>query len=344
MKSLDRNCYNPPFSHIYVERAAAEHPVTERILARFPHAAVILIEHYKDVFCRRGQDYVLQHGAQNLILAKKRGTLLYEGAPVCQSFGNDNFYYTSCVMNCVYDCEYCYLKGMYPSGNLVIFVNLEDIFAETKRRLAGRPMYLCVSYDTDLAAVEPITGYVSEWVKFVRAQNVGCPGQLKIELRTKSADGRLWSSLAPEEGVICAFTLSPQAVIDACEHRTPSLLQRIESAAAALAAGFSVRLCFDPMIFCKDWKEQYAAMTEQVFFRIPAEKLLDVSVGSFRISQEYLKKMRRCEPDSAVVQFPFRNEGGFYQYPPELMEEMERYLAERLTEHMPPERIFRWKA
>ena len=127
-----------------MERAAAEHPVTERILARFPHAAVILIEHYKDVFCRRGQDYVLQHGAQNLILAKKRGTLLYEGAPVCQSFGNDNFYYTSCVMNCVYDCEYCYLKGMYPSGNLVIFVNLEDIFAETKRRLAGRPMYLCV--------------------------------------------------------------------------------------------------------------------------------------------------------------------------------------------------------
>ncbi len=44
-----------------------------------------------------------------------------------------------------------------------------------------------------------------------------------------------------------------------------------------------------------------------------------------------------------MVQFPFRNEGGFYQYPPELMEEMERYLAERLTEHMPPERIFRWK-
>ena len=84
----------------------------------------------------------------------------------------------------MYDCEYCYLKGMYPSGNLVIFVNLEDIFAETKRRLAGRPMYLCVSYDTDLAAVEPITGYVSEWVKFVRAQNVGCRGQVKIELRS----------------------------------------------------------------------------------------------------------------------------------------------------------------
>lgn len=344
MKNLDGNYYNPPFSHIYVERAAVGHPVTGRILARFPRAEIITVEHYKDVFCRRGQDYVLQHGMQNLILAKKHGTLLYEGAPVCQSFGNENFYYTSCVMNCVYDCEYCYLKGMYPSGNLVIFVNLDDYFAEIERRLARHSMYLCVSYDTDLAAIEPVTGYVGAWVEFVRAQNAKRPGRLKIELRTKSADGGLWQSFAPEDGVICAFTLSPQAVIDDCEHRTPSLLQRTRAAAAALAAGFPVRLCFDPMIYCKDWRAQYASMTEQVFSRIAADKLIDVSVGSFRISQDYLKKMRRCEPDSAVVQFPFRNEGGVYQYPPELMEEMERFLTERLAEHVPRERIFRWKA
>ena len=28
-----------------------------------------------------------------------------EGAPVCQSFGNENFYYCSCMMNCIFDCE-----------------------------------------------------------------------------------------------------------------------------------------------------------------------------------------------------------------------------------------------
>lgn len=343
MKNLNANYYNPPFSHIYVERAAKTYPMTARILARFPRAEVIFIEHYKDVFCRRGQDYALQHGAQNLILAQKHGTLLYEGAPVCQSFGNENFYYTSCVMNCVYDCEYCYLKGMYPSANLVIFVNLEDIFAEIKKRLAAHPMYLCVSYDTDLAALEHITGYVGAWVEFVRAQNAGRPGRLKTELRTKSADARLWQSFAPEKGVICAYTLSPQAVIDACEHRAPSLAQRIRAAEAALAAGFPVRLCFDPMIYCKDWREHYAAMTEQVFSRIPAQKLMDVSVGSFRISQDYLKKMRKCEPDSAVVQFPFQNADGYYQYPPKLMEEMEHFLTERLAEYVSREKIFRWK-
>ena len=119
MRNLENDYYNPFFSHIYVEKAVCGHPRTERILKRFPDARVIVIDHYKDVFCRRGQDFILQQRSQKLILAANRGKLLYKGAAVCQSFGNENFYYTSCMMNCVYDCEYCYLKGMYPSGNMV---------------------------------------------------------------------------------------------------------------------------------------------------------------------------------------------------------------------------------
>ena len=47
---------------------------------------------------------------------------------------------------------------MYPSGNLVIFINIEDIFAELETLLAKHPVYLCVSYDTDLLALENIAG------------------------------------------------------------------------------------------------------------------------------------------------------------------------------------------
>ena len=38
---------------------------TKRILAQFPQAEEIVIDHYKDVFCRSRQDYVRQHVAQN---------------------------------------------------------------------------------------------------------------------------------------------------------------------------------------------------------------------------------------------------------------------------------------
>lgn len=330
--------YQPAFSHIYVEQEVWTHPRTKALLAKFPQAKVVPIAHYKDVFCRKHQNVSQQHQAQKLILAAKHGNLVYEGAPVCQSFGNEYFYYCSCVMNCIFDCEYCYLKGMYPSGNLVVFVNPEDIFAEVERLLAQHPVYLCVSYDTDLLALEAMIGYTDLWTGFVAKHE-----NLTIEIRTKSARMDFWRHQVPVSRVVYAFTISPQAVIEKYERGTPGLAQRIACANAALDAGFAVRLCFDPMIYCQDWRQQYDAMLRQIFDGIDVERLVDVSVGSFRISQDYLKQMRRQAPDSAVVQFPYENDGGVYQYPKKLLVQMEEYLVGKLLERIPREKIFLWE-
>lgn len=338
LKNLNEDYYNSFFSHIYVEKPVLSHPRAKAVLQRFPKAVVIEIDHYKDVFCRSGQRVSLQHSAQNLILAAKQNNLLYEGAPVCQSFGNSWFYYTSCMMNCIYDCEYCYLKGMYLSGNIVVFVNLEDIFSEAERILQQHSLYLCVSYDTDLLAMEEVLGYTAAWMEFVKAHE-----NLKIEVRTKSANRKFFEEQKAVEGVITAFTLSPQQVITAYEHKTPSLAQRIACAKLAIERGFEVRLAFDPMIYCKDWKEAYTAMIQEVLRNLNMEKIVDVSVGSFRVSQDYLKQMRKNEPYSAVVQFPYENEKGVYHYPQQLMKEMEHFLLESLMKVLPREKIFLWQ-
>ncbi|MCD7826120.1 MAG: radical SAM protein [Clostridiaceae bacterium] len=338
MKKSGKACYNAAFSHIYVERQVWGHPRTERILKRFPHAVVVQVEHYKDVFCRKKQDYQAQHQAQSLILAAKKGQLVYPGASVCQSFGNEHFYYTSCVMNCIYDCEYCYLKGMYPSGNLVAFVNLEDIFAETEALLQQHSVYMCVSYDTDLLALESVLGFVQEWEEFVAKKK-----NLRVEIRTKCGRIDLWEKRKPSPALIYAFTMSPQFVVEHYEHRTAALAQRIRSAAEALDRGFCVRLCFDPMIYGPDWREQYHAMLCRIFDALDIGKIVDVSIGSFRISQEYLKRMRKNAPDSAVVQFPYENRDGVYQYPDRIRKEMELFLLEQLTAKIPREKLFFWK-
>lgn len=342
MKNLRKDYYNQFFSHIYVEKAIADHPRTKRILERFPNARIIFIDHYKDVFCRKGQDFILQQRAQNLILGAKQGNLIYKGAPVCQSFGNEYFYYTSCIMNCVYDCEYCYLKGMYPSGNMVVFVNLEDIFDEVRAHLKDHPMYLCISYDTDMLAMEQMAGYTAEWISFAQTLT-DSKNPLKLEIRTKSANSLFWQKHSPIPGIIYAITLSPQAIIDAYEHRTPSLSQRLASARQAIQRGFSLRLCFDPMIYCRDWEQHYGEMLRQVFAGLAMDKIEDVSVGTFRVSQDYLNKMRKNQPDSAVVQFPYQNDGGVYHYSQELTERMEGFLTDRLKEKIPEEKIFLWK-
>ncbi len=338
MRNLGKNYYNSAFSHIYVEKEVMEFSRTRQILEKFPDAVIVEIDHYKDVFCRNRQNYVMQHKAQNMIIAAKHGDLIYKGAPVCQSFGNEYFYYTSCMMNCIYDCEYCYLKGMYPSGNMVVFVNIEDIFRRVEEILKVHPVYLCVSYDTDIMAMEQITGYTAEWIEFARKHE-----NLKIEIRTKCANLTLLDKICPPKNVIFAFTLSPDAVISEYEHGTPPFSSRMLCVKKAVRNGFQVRLCFDPVIYCGDWKMHYKNMLTTVLDEVNPEKIVDVSVGSFRVSQDYLKKMRKNQPYSSVVQFPYENEKGVYHYPKELMEEMEMYMVTELTKQIPEEKIFRWE-
>ncbi len=336
--NLKEGLYELPFSHIYVEKEVWRYPRTKRILDRFPNSEKVEIDHYKDVFCRKKQNVALQNKVPNMILASRSSHMIYKGANVCQNFGNEHFYYTTCVMNCIYDCEYCYLKGMYPSGNLVIFVDLEDIFTELERILERHRIYLCISYDTDLMALEDLTGFVEEWILFASRHD-----DLMIEVRTKCGRTDLWDRFMPEKNVIFAFTLSPEGVREKYEHRTSSLKDRIICAEKAIEKGFMVRLCFDPIIYCPDWEQQYLEMLDLVGKGIDMSKITDVSVGSFRISQEYLKNLRRQMIDSAVVQFPFENEAGVCHYPKKLMEEMEKSVVSGLEKWMPQEKIFRWE-
>ena len=59
------------------------------------HCLVIPKNHYKDLFNRSKQDFVLQKKSQSLILAENTTDLIYPGARFCQSFGNEHFYKTS---------------------------------------------------------------------------------------------------------------------------------------------------------------------------------------------------------------------------------------------------------
>lgn len=332
------NLYNPAFAHIYVEEEAFRYKTTGQILERFPQAKVLRIGSYKDLFYRPAQDYAAQQRARCLILAVRRDNFIFPGAPVCQSFGNEHFYYTSCTMNCLYDCEYCYLKGMYPSGDLVVFVNTEDYFSQIDALLTQFPVYLCISYDTDLLAIEKLTGICRKWIDFAsRREN------LTIELRTKAAN-LSFREVPVLPNVIYAFTLSPASVAEKFEHGAPPPAERAACAAEGIRRGFPVRLCFDPMIAVPGWQEAYRSMLYSLAQKTDLNKVRDFSIGTFRISASYLKRMRRTMPDSCVVQYPYTLTNGVYGYEKKLSHQMEKLLTDELGRLAGPDKIFLWDA
>jgi len=338
LTSLKENLYNPAFSHIYVEEGIKNHPGTARILSRFPKARLIGIKHYKDVFSRSNQDFLIQKKSPSLILAKKQDNFLYKGAPVCQDFGNRHFYYTTLVMNCIYDCEYCFLQGMYSSANIVVFVNTEDYFLHVEKILENHPVYLSLSYDTDLLALEQKLGFVREWISFAEQHP-----DLTIEVRTKSANIKAIGSLPHSQNVILAWTLSPEMVQKNFEHNTPPLRQRISCIKKALDKGFRVRVCFDPIIYSKDWPASFSETVERTFGEIAPDRVIDVGIGVFRISRDYLKRMRKNRPDSAITQFPYEYDNGVYHYGRKLSDSMISVACDIVQKYIPRERIYLWK-
>ncbi|SES86445.1 SPL family radical SAM protein [Anaerobranca gottschalkii] len=335
MQNLKEELFARPFSHIYVEKKALEYNLTEEILSRFKSSKVVEIEHYKDVFSRGNQDFYLQKKSPKLILAVKEDNLIYKGAEVCQDFGNKHFYYTSIVMNCIYDCEYCYLQGMYTSANIVLFVNIDDYFAKVKELLKEHPVYLCISYDTDLLAFEGLTNYVRKFIQFAMENK-----DLTMEIRTKSGNFKSIKDIEVQDNVILAWTLSPEGIIKNYEDKTPCLERRIKDIKDALDKGWKVRLSFDPILYIKNWRDEYKTLVEEVFSKIDGEKILDVSIGLFRVSKDYLKVMRKQRPNSIVLNYPYHTFAGVCSYDRELGKEMLAYLYTLLKTYVDQGKIY----
>lgn len=331
----DSLSFNKQFSHIYIEEDAAGFPLTERICSFFPHAEKIFVQSYKEIFSRPRQSYSAQVNSRSLILAVKKDGLIYEGSVMCHDFDQRWFYYCTNVLNCIYDCEYCWLKGMYGTANLVIFVNTDDFLKETERLLKEHPVYLCLSYENDLVPLENMTGLLKEWAEFT----VSHPNLL-TEIRTKCADREIWKRRPVSDRIIPAFTLSPDTVISAYEHGTPDLKKRIEAVNTAAEQGFHPRLCFDPVFAVKDWQKLYTEMIKDVMTNTGPEIIRDVSIGTFRLSRDYMKKMRRAFPFSACVQYPYTLKNGYYGYDDELRKTITEFMENELMKYISKDKIY----
>ncbi|WP_051585916.1 SPL family radical SAM protein [Caldanaerobius polysaccharolyticus] len=320
------------FSHVYVEEDAIGYPVSSDILQKLPKARVITVKNYKDVFNKASQDFEAQKKSQKLILAKKRGDMVYRGSTLCEDFGYENFYYSSSVLNCIYDCDYCYLQGVYPSSNIVVFVNVEDFFHAVSSLTRDKFIYLSISYDSDLLALERLTGLATRWIQYA-----GSNENLLVEIKTKSGCYSSISDMNIPQNVVLAWTLSPDEVIDRYERLTPSLDIRIENIRKAIAGGLKVRLSFEPIMMIDNFEEVYSNFFEKVFNAIPLHGIRDVNAGIFRMSEVQAKRFnKRRKP--AVFCYPMAKKDGVVTY--KSYEIMRGFVCDQLSKYLGSEKVF----
>ena len=334
--------FQPNFSHIYVEKGSENYFLTQLALSKFHNAEVVEVDHYKDFFNRPRQDFQTQKSSMKLILAKKSKPFLYPASELVQEFGTPNVYYNTPILNCLYNCDYCFLQGMYNSGNLVVFVNEIDFFNSIELELENlrepsKPMVVSISYNTDIMATEKIIPVSSRWINFVRTKE-----NLKIEIRTKSGLFSSLSHLPYTHNVILSWTLSPKKICEKYETTAPPLHSRVASIKSAMEAGWKVRLCFDPILFVDEWQQIYQNFFTYIFSEINASELSDVTLGVFRMNKDFFNRIRKREPKSDLFYDQYAFEDGIITIPKEERETALKLLKNYISKYLPIDQIFIW--
>ena len=322
---------------LYIESAIAQHPRSREIVGRFGGARKIPCRHYGEIFNRNAQNFRLQKNKPALILAEKKSKAVL---PVPQGYGigGKHNYYFSHMLNCIYDCRYCFLQGMYRSANYLLFVNFEDFYRQIESTLAAHdedPVWFFSGYDCDSLALEPVTGFVDHALDFFLQHP-----QAHLELRTKSTQIRGLLKRQAVANCVVAFSISPQPIIDALEHKTPSLEKRIEALKTLQQAGWSIGLRFDPIIYADNYQSLYRDAFAQIFSALNLQKLHSISVGTFRLPKPFYRRIVNLYPREKLLSAKFALRSDLARYPKNLEREMLEFCRFALQRYVPSEILF----
>ncbi len=323
---------------LYIESVLKQHPRVVEVASRYPDATQIACQHFGEVFNKKSQNFRLQKQLGPCwILAQKQGKRVL---PTPEGFGIGGLenYYFSHFLNCLYDCRYCFLQGMYQSANYVWFVNYEDFqqdIAAICQQDMSKQYYFFSGYDGDSLALEPVTHFVRTFVPFFAT----LPNAF-LELRTKSVQIRELLKQPVSERVIVAFSLTPQPISNVYEKGVPAIANRLQAMKQLADQGWPVGLRLDPLVDCDDFELHYRVLIDEVFAMLPPECIHSISIGPLRFPKKMFDRIAGLYPDAKLFSQPFDKRQGHVSYSAEREKQMRQFVEQQLLRYVSDSKLF----
>ena len=322
---------------IYIEKSIESHPRVEHILSRYPQAEKILCERYGEVFNPKSQNFRLQKQQPSLILAHKHdGHVL--PAPQGYGVGSEENYYFSHMLNCIYDCRYCFLQGMYQSAHYVVFVNFEEItdsIVGLSSQLTNQSPWFFSGYDCDSLAFEPVTGFMAHCLNVFE----DIP-HAWLEIRTKSTQVRSLINRRTLDNVVVAFSFTPDDFSRRFENGVPDIHKRIKAMQLLQSKGWQIGLRFDPIMAYNDYQASYTELFELIFNSLDHALIHSVSMGEFRMPKGFFKKIKKLYPSEPLYHLHMDEKNGMKSFNSSLEQSMFDFCRLQLLRWMPEAKLF----
>ena len=284
------------FDTIYIEELLYNSDLTNQILKKLAFNHIVLCKNYKEVFNPSNQNFRIQKMNPCLIIAQKKEKLIFR-TPEKFTIGYKNNFYFSHMLNCIYDCKYCYLQGMYSSANMVLFINFDDFKKEIEKIVQKTSDSICFfsGYECDSLALDKITNFSNYFINIFKNSSAF------LELRTKSINIKSLLKHEANPNTICAIGLNPEEIVEKYELKTASLSNRIDAIQILQKKGWKVGLRFDPLLLVDKYEDTYRDFFKFIFKSIDSKKLHSITLGDFRMPKKYFEKLKKINVDQSYL-------------------------------------------
>ncbi len=273
---------NIPLRRIFVDASVAKAPLTQEILKRVKGILVeVLPSGTKPSPPLAPWPEVLRWGKESLFLTRFPGRF-FRPCPGTKAYTCCGYRIFHIGQGCPLDCTYCILQAYFNEPWLSFFVNvLDDGLPELEKALAdlpaGRVLRIGTGEFTDSLALDPITNLNRHLVSFFAGQH-----QAVLELKTKTININALQGLTHNRKTIVSWSLNTPKVVVQEEHRAPSLKERLQAACQVASWGYPLGFHFDPIIYYPGCLQEYEAVIEELFSKVPSEDIVWISLGSLR--------------------------------------------------------------
>ncbi len=229
------------------------------------------------------------------------------------------------VESCGFDCSYCSIQSFYNEGRVTFDKDLQKKLDAI--RLNPNELYhIGTGQSSDSLMWGNRFGVLDSLVEFARKnQNV------LLEFKTKSDNiSYFLNHKNLPKNLLFTWSLNPNVIIQAEEHLTANLDERLKSARKIADMGLLVGFHFHPMIYIKDFEKHYGEVFSKLLEMFKASEVALVSLGTLTFIKPVIKKIRAREFKSKILQIPLVNASGKFSYPLDIKRKMFKFAYQSL--------------
>ncbi len=220
--------------------------------------------------------------AKKIYLIKEKFDFIKK-CPCTKSCISCGYYVINLGFGCPMECEYCFLQSYQNFDGIILPVNPADFVKKIIYQFNNTNSKIRIGSGefTDSLIYDDVTEYSYEIANLLKEKE-----NIIFEFKTKTKNIYNFFKIPPQKNIVVSYSLNPQKIIDITEHYTASLKERILSMKDLTEYGYYTAIHFDPIIIMENWEELYKYTIDEIFSIIDKDKILWISLGTFRFKPE----------------------------------------------------------